>query len=184
MWGVPADGNADWKVLARPGEIRTPLVASPVKKQFLGCNPPAELNRMLSERGQEYVIRLHDKTSAKTDGFLAERRGVGTESVGALEGNGFRIKGARQHHLPIQALERLRVRESLRQLRQCDPFRIQEGRILDFEAGDARHAYDPFPVSSRGKPNAGVSIMCTCGFRLCGPHGSQRLSPAATQRNC
>ena len=91
---------------------------------------------MLSRIGQQDVLGRHGGAHSHRDRLLPERRCVGAEPAGPLQGDRLRIKRARQNHRPVQLDNRLAVLGELWQRLGRLPVWFEHLREFDVERCD------------------------------------------------
>src|SRR5690606_30059123 len=119
MQRLGSNGYAQRKILlgGRIDEVAAAFVAAPFQHDFLHAYPAPQLHGGVAVIGHQDVSGVHQGAEGHTNGFLAERRRVGADAPGALQGHGFLIEKAGQHHLPVKPLQQFGVFGTSRKLR-------------------------------------------------------------------
>ena len=139
MRGMRRNGDADREIPARDGEIRTPLVASPIEKQLLQRDPAHELDAVFAVGHEKYVVFRHRAADAGLDRLLAQQGRESAELAGALQGDRLGVVGAHQHHPAVERDQRLRIAREFGQRLDHLAVRVEELRVVDFEFRDDGH---------------------------------------------
>jgi hypothetical protein len=116
----------DW-----PGLAAAALVATPKQKDVLHCDPTPEQRGIIAVAGKKDIFRAHGARNADRDCLLAERRGIGPEPAGALQGYGLQIKGAGQCHAAVYGDNQVVI--------GCKIWKIAEDRTIGREIGAPTH---------------------------------------------
>ena len=143
---VGSDRHADRKILARLGKIAAPLVPAPKEEELDHADSAPQLSAVLAEARQKHVVLAHRRGDPDSHRLLTQCRGKGAEPARSLQGHRLGIKGARQHHRPVERRQLGAVGGKIGQRANCIALGVEKPAVADLEPRDRGSAALPCEV--------------------------------------
>ena len=97
--------HANWEIARRTEKEAAALVATPIGEYLLNRDTAPYECAVFAIRRKKNVVGAHGTRYPHHDRLLTERCWIGSETSRALEGHGFHVERADEHHTAIEANE-------------------------------------------------------------------------------